>query len=155
MPVCRRAFRPLLSAFLSSLIMALVISSASARAEEMQLLNQIIDRHQRMHQQVSPAIVAVEARHAKRDKERERDGAKFYGTGVVVSADGLVLTSSTVVPNAARFVSVYFTDGRVMDARVVAVDEATESCVLQAIVPATDARKTFTFVELALSLIHI
>jgi len=129
--------------------MALVISSASARAEEMQLLNQIIDRHQRMHQQVSPAIVAVEARHAKRDKERERDGAKFYGTGVVVSADGLVLTSSTVVPNAARFVSVYFTDGRVMDARVVAVDEATESCVLQAIVPATDARKTFTFVELA------
>ena len=46
----------------------------------------------------------------------------FYGTGVVVSPDGLVLTDLTVVPKDGRDVKVYFTDGRVMAAELKRVD---------------------------------
>ncbi|HYG75540.1 MAG TPA: trypsin-like peptidase domain-containing protein [Planctomycetota bacterium] len=144
----RRFSRSICALAFSGLLPVLFVSFPS-RAGELVLLNQIRDRHERMHQQVAPAVVAVEARNAKPQKERDKDSAKFYGTGVVVSPDGMVLTSSTVVPAAARFVSVYFTDGRVMDAKVVAIDEATESCVLQAIIPQADAKKPLAYVELA------
>jgi len=83
------------------------------------VLNQIRERHEHVHQQVSPAVVAVESGQAKRGV---KEGPKFYGTGVVISPDGLILTSSTVVPAATRFVQVYFSDGKVMEARVVAIE---------------------------------
>jgi putative serine protease PepD len=119
--------------------------AATAQAEDLTILNQIRERHERMHQQVSPAVVAVESGKGTRGL---KDAPKFYGTGVVVSPDGLVLTSSTVVPAATKFVQVYFSDGKVMDAKVLATDDATESCALQVIQPAGETKKTLPFVEL-------
>src|SRR4051794_9437365 len=42
----------------------------------------------------------------------------FFGTGVVVSADGLILTSTSVIPKDATEIKVYFTDGHIRAAEV-------------------------------------
>jgi S1-C subfamily serine protease len=61
---------------------------------------------------------------------------KYYGTGVVITPDGLILTSTTVVPPKARDIRVYFTDHSRLDAEVVEMNEAVESTLLK--VPAKD-----------------
>ncbi len=55
----------------------------------------------------------------------------FYGTGVVVSPDGLVLTDLTVVPKDGRDVKVYFTDGRVKTADLKRIDEPSEGVLVK------------------------
>lgn len=140
--------RPRLSLALALSAISTFVSlqfSTAAKAEDLTLLNQIRERHERMHQQVAPAVVAVESGKGARGV---KEGPKFYGTGVVVSPEGLVLTSSTVVPAATKFVQVYFSDGKVFDAKVLATDDATESCALQVIQPPGEGRKALPFVEL-------
>src|ERR1700759_1310471 len=114
--------RPRLSLAAALAVISVLFSiplAATAQAEDLTVLNQIRERHEHMHQQVSPAVVAVESGKGTRGM---KDAPKFYGTGVVVSPDGLVLTSSTVVPATTKFVQVYFSDGKVMDAKVLATD---------------------------------
>ena len=53
------------------------------------------------------------------------------GSGVVVSADGYVLTNSHVVGNARAEVSVLMPDKRELRARIVGVDEDTDIAVLK------------------------
>ncbi|HEY3324057.1 MAG TPA: trypsin-like peptidase domain-containing protein [Planctomycetota bacterium] len=121
----------------------LLLLNCSA-AEDLTLLNQVTARHEWVHRQVSPAVVAVESRAGK----QEREGQSFYGTGVVVSPGGMVLTSSTVVPSPTRIVQIYFPDGKVFDAKVLATDEKTESCALQVVFPAGEQQKPLPYVEL-------
>jgi S1-C subfamily serine protease len=132
--------------FLSCCLLALfgfvTLNSPAVRAEELKLLTQIQERHERIHALVAPAVVAVECKNGRKDSQ------SYYGTGVVVSPEGLVLTSSTVVSAAARSVQVFFSDGRVMDGRVVSTDDKTESCVLQVIQGQND-KKSLPYVELA------
>ena len=55
----------------------------------------------------------------------------FYGTGTLVSRDGLVLTSTTVVPPEATAIQVFTTDGKVRSAAIVEHHAATEAMLLR------------------------
>ncbi|MCY3018542.1 MAG: serine protease, partial [Planctomycetota bacterium] len=121
----------------------LTLASGQAPCEELTVLNRIQARHEQVHSEVAPAVVALQSRTAK------TGAGFFYGTGVVVSPDGLVLTSSTVVPEATRTVQVFFPDGKVMEAKVLALDQGTESCVLQVNQPPGEARKPLPYVALS------
>lgn len=54
----------------------------------------------------------------------------YYGTGVIVSADGYILTSTTVVPEGCE-VEVYFTDHRKVKAEIVEINEEVESSLIK------------------------
>jgi len=53
------------------------------------------------------------------------------GSGVVVSADGYILTNNHVIGNAADVIRVTLADNREFDAEVVGVDEITDLAVLK------------------------
>lgn len=56
---------------------------------------------------------------------------QYYGTGVILSQDGYILTSTTVVPPHAAEVTVYFHDHTRREARIVAHDTNVEAILLQ------------------------
>ncbi len=59
------------------------------------------------------------------------DYATYYGTGAVISADGYILTSTTVVPKQSEEIRVVF-DGQVIrNAEIVETDDVTESTLLK------------------------
>ena len=111
----------------------------AAGADEPEILKRIQSRHEWVHRCISPAVVAVQCRGS---------GSGFYGTGVMIAPEGLVLTSSTVVPAGSHSVQVFFPDGRVMDAKVIGTDSGTEACVLQVTLKAEDANIALPFLEL-------
>jgi S1-C subfamily serine protease len=117
------------------------LTALSCQAQNSPVLNEIEARHEAVHAAVAPAVVAVQTPGGR------QNSIGVYGTGVVISASGLILTSSTVVPAGSKMVQVFFSDGRVMDARVVSTDEATEACVLEAV--QEGGRKPLAFVEMA------
>lgn len=129
-------------AILSVLSLFTYLHSIQA-ADDLKILNQIQDRHEWVHSQVSPAVVAVNV-----PNPNSNESIGFYGTGVVVSPSGLILTSSTVVPSAVKAVQVFFPDGKVMDAKVMETDLVTEACVLQVIHPSGEIYKPLAYVEL-------
>jgi putative serine protease PepD len=136
-----QASRSVLPALIAGGVVLLLLCGVTC-GEELTLLNQIQERHEHVHTQVAPAVVAVQCRTPSSTQG-------FYGTGVVVSPQGLVVTSSTVVPATARSIQVFFPDGHVMDAKVLATDDATESCVLQVTMSASETQKSLPYVELA------
>ncbi len=81
------------------------------------------------------AVVGISCRSERLD---------WYGTGVVISPDGLVLTSTTVVPADARQIHVWLMGGAVLQAELVATDKSTESSLIQA-----KSAENLSYVELA------
>jgi serine protease Do len=71
---------------------------------------------------VEPSVVSI-----FRPGFRGREG---QGSGVIVDPDGYVITNFHVV-NGAPSISVHLTDGRVVDAEVVGVDDITDLAVLK------------------------
>ena len=106
------------------------------------LLNQIQERHVAVQRQVAAAVVEVQSFGSRIDTEKP-----CYGTGVVVSADGLILSSNTCVPSSADAVQVTFSDGRVLKASLIDYDPTTEVRLLK-IAPQSGPRKAFAFLEL-------
>ena len=51
---------------------------------------------------------------------------RYFGTGTVIRADGVILTSSTVLPPGASDIRVSLSDGRILTASLLKVDTATE-----------------------------
>jgi S1-C subfamily serine protease len=74
----------------------------------------------------SPAVVGLFCRGTFAAQE-----SGFYGTGAVVTGDGLILTSTTVVPKDGREIKVYFTSGHVRPASIAAIDPGSESVLLR------------------------
>ncbi|GGL24920.1 S1C family serine protease [Planomonospora parontospora] len=74
---------------------------------------------------VQPAVVSIEVKTAAGGGE---------GSGVVLSADGLILTNNHVVGSAGQDgrVTVKFSDGRTAPARIVGTDPATDLAVIRA-----------------------
>jgi len=51
---------------------------------------------------------------------------RYFGTGTLIRSDGLILTSSTVLPPGASEITVTFADGTVLPGRLLAVDPKFE-----------------------------
>ena len=75
---------------------------------------------------VAPAVVSIRV-IAQNQRGDTGEGA---GSGFVVAPDGFVVTNDHVV-HTAKSVSVVFTDGRELDARVVGTDPATDLALLR------------------------
>ncbi len=75
--------------------------------------------------------------HAALDEARvqkcivEIENARHSASGIVISANGLVLTSQIIVPESSGTVAVRFCNGFQTRAKIVATDASTESCLLQ------------------------
>ena len=62
----------------------------------------------------------------------QKDGhLSFFGTGAVITADGYVLTSTTVVPAGAEEIQVVFPEFVTRPGKIVDVDEALEAAVIK------------------------
>ncbi|MCK6471385.1 MAG: S1C family serine protease [Planctomycetes bacterium] len=72
---------------------------------------------------VAPAVAAVACLAGERN-------TRFYGSGVCISADGLILTSSSVVPDGARELRVRFAGEQAVTAKVVARADEAEAVLL-------------------------
>jgi S1-C subfamily serine protease len=83
--------------------------------------------HTQIYQKYSGTVVGINCR--KKDPKPDEIG-DFFGTGAVVSPDGLILTCLTVVPEDACDIKVYFVDGRVMTGTVKRLDKASEAVLL-------------------------
>lgn len=68
----------------------------------------------------------------------ERIPQRGMGSGVIVSPDGLILTNNHVVANADR-VQITFSDGRMLDAEVLGVDEKSDVAVVKVDATGLDA----------------
>lgn len=99
------------------------------------------ETHAAMYKAVSPAVVGLTCR-AKLPNGRD---SGFFGTGVVVSADGLILTNLSVIPDRPTEVKVYFTDGHVRDAKFLSLDSKSEGVLVKA------EAKNLAFMKLAAS----
>ena len=108
------------------------------------LLNQMQARHIAIHEQVTPSVVEVQS-----FGEKIRADRPCYGTGVVISADGLVLTSITAVPDVATSVRVTFPNGQIHKAEMIDYDPTTEVRLLRVLPLDPNAARKFDFVELA------
>ncbi|GAA2855686.1 trypsin-like peptidase domain-containing protein [Streptosporangium fragile] len=76
-------------------------------------------------QAVQPSVVSIEVRTASGSGE---------GSGVILSADGLILTNNHVVEGAGQGgqVTVKFSDGKIATAKIVGTDPATDLAVIRA-----------------------
>ncbi|MCW8129954.1 MAG: serine protease [Planctomycetota bacterium] len=102
-----------------------VPSGANAPAPSTGEIDAIQARDRSVYERVAPSVLGVECRHGPK---RER----FYGSGVVISDLGYVLTSTTAVPEGAKDVRLLLADGRALDAEVAEVSSACEAVLLKA-----------------------
>ncbi len=98
-----------------------------------------------VHLLAGPALKALERKSAIYQKIAARGNAatvgiycqtteyfRYYGTGALISADGYILTSTTVVPQGAVKIRIHLTNHRVLDATIVEINEKLESTLLKA-----------------------
>src|SRR5258706_10583179 len=93
----------ILRVLLVSCLSVLILAFTTHATDELPTFTKIQERYEAVHAHVSLAVVAVQCSGSS------KSGAGFYGTGVVVSPEGLVLTSATVVPAGTHAVEVLFT----------------------------------------------
>ena len=96
---------------------------------------------EQVYERVAPGVASVECLAGPR-------WVKFYGTGVNLSADGVMLTAATAVPEGARNIRVRFPWGREYVAEVTGRDNSTESVALKI---QLEKNETLPFVRVAQS----
>lgn len=77
-------------------------------------------------QRVGPAVVSIQNGSAAQQKQREALG---LGSGVVISPQGLIVTSTQVVHDSSE-ITVRFPDGVMLAAEVIGLDPATDIALL-------------------------
>lgn len=118
MMMSRNDFVRALSLAIVFLAMAMTPDGGSA-----QTAGQLTDVKREIATAANKGVVAV---YCKRN-----EWELYFGTGTVLSPDGYILTSTTVVPRGIEEVYVHFTDYRVMTARVVEIKEELEGVLLK------------------------
>ena len=103
--------------------------------------------HVDIYKKLGPAVVGIICKADMPKAVVDAGGppkGDFYGTGAVISSDGLVLTDITVIPAGATDIKIFFNDGKVLPADLVATDLKSEG----ALVKIKDA-KSLTYMKLA------
>jgi len=88
--------------------------------------------HTQVYRRSAAAVVGI-ACTGKSQRSGEPGG--YVGTGVIVSPDGLVLTTTTVVPEDGQEIRVFLIDGRILPAQIRRLDKKTESILLKITAP--------------------
>jgi S1-C subfamily serine protease len=127
-------FSPLL------LVLSVSLAARSSPAGELRGYAAVEEHDRRMYDTVSPAVVGITCRTSPTQG--------YFGTGVVVSADGYILTSTTVVPKGAGNIKVFFVGAMEKTAKIAGIDEDSESALIKVdaqglkFVPLADSAKT-------------
>lgn len=90
---------------------------------------------QEIMKKVSPAVVGIRCVIVQKEDKKNGKQARmltYYGTGVFISKEGLLLTNITVVPRSPLKTTLFLTDGRVVSASCVGIYPRTESVLLKA-----------------------
>jgi serine protease Do len=115
-----------------ALIVAL--SAAPIMAQEKSELEDLQDKTIELLKQVQKATVAIRCKvEGKKPakptvplrglRRRQQRSGQYFGTGTVISPDGYILTSTSVVPSKGKEIKVYYRDGKVYDAELVGCEE--------------------------------
>ncbi len=96
--------------------------------------DQLLDAYSRVVsrtvKEVSPAVVKIDVTFSADENHRGPKEAKGSGSGFVFTPDGFILTNSHVV-HGAREMTVLFTDGRKLKARLIGNDPHTDLAVIK------------------------
>jgi S1-C subfamily serine protease len=101
--------------------LVLLVGLAGLPAEHALALQE--QEHPGLAERLAAAVVAIEGRTAS--------GERCYGAGVVVSPDGLILSSLTAVPQQVKAVQVTWADGSSSRATIIFSVVQTETVLLQ------------------------
>ncbi len=107
-----------------------LIASAPPPASETQTLTVLTkgqETRAQLYTKVSGAVVGLVC-NGKLPNGR---ASGFYGTGAVITFDGLILTNTSVIPKDSTDVKAYFTDGHVRPATIIKVDEKSEAVLIK------------------------
>jgi len=85
------------------------------------------DVHIDVYKRLNLAVVGITCL----PKEATNTVGGYYGTGVVVTPDGLVLTDTTVIPKDAKDIKIFFADGTIKPATFVAYDGPSEGALIK------------------------
>jgi S1-C subfamily serine protease len=85
-------------------------------------------------EKISPSVVKIDITQTARTRSGETQERHGGGSGFVFTPDGLILTNSHVVHDAAK-ISVSFPDGRHFPARIIGDDPATDLAVIRVDAP--------------------
>ncbi|MFM7843643.1 MAG: trypsin-like peptidase domain-containing protein [Planctomycetota bacterium] len=76
-------------------------------------------------------LIAQQARPCTVGINSQKDRNSFFGTGAIISPNGYILTSTTVVPTGATAIEVTFTDFVSRSATLVETNEALETALIK------------------------
>ncbi len=88
----------------------------------------------------SPVEIAELAKPATVGVYASSNDDKYYGTGVIINEDGVILTSTTVVPEHSDSITIYYEDHTSLPAEIIEYSLASQSVLLKV---QTSTRKKF------------
>jgi serine protease Do len=123
-----------------------MLTAAPLQAQEKSELENLQEKTIGLLNEVRKATVAIRCKVPgekpvgpvipRRGRQRQRRGGEYFGTGAVISSDGYILTSTSVVPPKGKEIKVFYHDGRTYDAQLVGCEEKNNVTLIK--VNATD-----------------
>ena len=75
------------------------------------------------------AALAGRAQRASVGLSCRGPAGRYFGTGTIIRPDGIILTSSTVLPPGASDIQVALADGQILRGTLITVDECVQAFV--------------------------